>query len=99
MPRYEFYCPYCGSFECWRALSEATASMSCPQCQRIARRVYTVPGLVRTPPAIAQARYRAEKSAFEPEVVRRERPVPQEEPPSQVVYHSHGRPWLIEHGH
>jgi putative FmdB family regulatory protein len=99
MPRYEFYCVYCGSFECWRTLSEATAPMSCPQCQRPARRVYTAPGLVKTPPAIAKARYRAEKSAFEPEVIRKERPVPQEEPPSHVISRAHGRPWMIGHEH
>ncbi len=97
MPRYEFHCEHCGSFECWRPLDEATVPMICPQCQAVARRVYTAPGLVKTPAAMGQALYRAEKSAYEPEVIKREYPVSEEEKPSQVVYQSHGRPWQIGH--
>jgi putative FmdB family regulatory protein len=97
MPRYEFCCERCGLFECWRPLNEASVPMICPQCQTVARRVYTAPGLVKTPPALAKAMYRAEKSAHEPEVVRRDRPVREEEKPSQVVYQPHGRPWQIGH--
>ena len=98
MPRYEFRCEHCGPFECWRPLVEASVPMICPQCQTVARRVYTAPGLVKTPPALAQAMYRAEKSAHEPEVISRPRPAKvEEEKPSQVVYQSHGRPWQIGH--
>jgi len=97
MPRYEFCCENCGPFECWRPFNEASAPMICPKCQAVARRVYTTPGLVKTPPALAQKMYRAEKSAIEPEVIKREYPVSEEEKPSQVVYQSHGRPWQIGH--
>ncbi|MBV9229240.1 MAG: zinc ribbon domain-containing protein [Chloroflexi bacterium] len=97
MPRYEFCCENCGLFEHWRSFDEASVPMICPQCQAVARRVYTTPGLVKTPAALAHAMYRAEKSAYEPEVVRQEHPVPQEEKPSQVMYQSHGRPWQIGH--
>jgi putative FmdB family regulatory protein len=97
MPLYQFSCENCGPFECWRPLAEASVPMICPECQAIARRVYTTPGLVKTPPALARALYRSEKSAYEPDVLRRERPAPQEEKPSQVVYQSHGRPWQISH--
>ena len=97
MPQYAFRCDHCGPFECWRPLAEAGATMTCPRCQAIARRVYTAPGLIKTPPAIAQALYRSEKSAYEPDVLRRERPEPKEEKPAQVLYQSHGRPWLLEH--
>ncbi len=96
MPRYEFQCENCGPFECWRPLAQVDVVMNCPKCQAIARRVYTTPGLVRNPP-LSKARYRAEKSAYEPEVVRREHPVSAEEKPQQVVYQSHGRPWQIGH--
>jgi hypothetical protein len=71
--------------------------MICPKCQAVARRVYTTPGLVKTPLALAQKMYKAEKSAFEPEVIKREYPVSEEEKPSQAVYQSHGRPWQIGH--
>ena len=97
MPQYEFHCEHCGSFECWRPLEEASRPMICPQCQTVARRVYTAPGLVRTPPALAQARYSEEKSMHEPEVITREKPAPKEEKPSRVAYPSHGRPWQIGH--
>lgn len=97
MPLYEFRCENCGPFECRRPFDEAGVPMICPKCQAVARRVYTTPGLVKTPPALAQALYRAEKSAYEPEVIKREYPVSKEEKPSQVVYQSHGRPWQIGH--
>lgn len=97
MPRYEFRCEQCGSFECWRSLADATTTMHCPVCQREVRRIYTAPGLVRTPPALAQARYRSEKSAYEPEVFRKEPAKPRESPPPPVVHQSHGRPWMLEH--
>jgi putative FmdB family regulatory protein len=98
MPRYEFYCEQCGPFEYWRPLNEAGMPMICPQCHAVARRVYTAPGLVKTPPALVKAMYRAEKSTYEPEVVSRSRSVRREEErPSQVVYQSHGRPWQIGH--
>jgi putative FmdB family regulatory protein len=97
MPLYEFCCEHCGPFECWRSFNEGGGPMICPKCQAVARRVYTTPGLVKTPAALARAMYRAEKSAQEPEVVRRERPVSEEEKPAQVVYQSHGRPWQIGH--
>lgn len=97
MPLYEFRCERCGLFECWRPLSKAGEPMTCPRCQVVARRVYTTPGLVKTPPALARALYRSEKSAYEPEVVKREYPASEEEKPAQVVHQWHGRPWLIEH--
>jgi putative FmdB family regulatory protein len=97
MPLYEFRCENCGPFECRRQLDEAGIPMLCPQCQAIASRVYTAPGLVKTPSALAQALHRSEKSAYEPEVTRREHPRPEEEKASQVVYQTHGRPWQIGH--
>jgi putative FmdB family regulatory protein len=95
MPLYEFYCTSCGPFESWRPLNEASTPMICPRCRAEVRRVYTAPGLVKTPPALAQALYRSEKSAYEPEVVKRELPAPQEEKPLQTIHRSHSRPWQI----
>ncbi len=97
MPLYAFHCEQCGPFECWRSLSEASVPMVCPQCQAIARRIYTTPGLVRTPAALGKALYRAEKSAYEPEVIRRDASIPTEEKPVPIMRQSHGRPWQIGH--
>ena len=97
MPLYAFRCENDGPFECWRPLNEAGMPMICSKCQAVASRVYTAPGLVKTPSALAQALNRAEKSAHEPEVLKREYPISEEEKPSQVVYQSHGRPWQIGH--
>lgn len=97
MPIYEFLCDTCGPFESWRSFDEATNPMLCPTCETVAKRLYSIPGLVKTPPALAKALHRAEKSAYEPEVIKREYPVPEEGKPSQVVYQSHGRPWQVGH--
>ena len=97
MPQYEFRCDQCGSFECRRPLAEAGTPMLCPRCQTVAKRVYTPPGLVKTAPELGNAFYRSEKSAHEPEVLRRERPAHTEEQAPQFVYHSHRHPWMIGH--
>jgi putative FmdB family regulatory protein len=93
MPAYEFLCERCGSFDVWLSLREAHHAAICPACQAEARRVYTPPGLVKTPVSHARALDRAHKSAYQPEVVKR----PAEEkrvPPPHV---QHGRPWQIGH--
>ncbi len=95
MPRYEFLCAACGPFEQWRPFAEASAPMRCPNCQMLARRVFSPPGLARTPPALARALYRAEKSAYEPEVVRRDPPRREEDAPKPVYRQARGRPWQI----
>ncbi len=97
MPRYEFFCETCGPFEQWRPFDEANNPMRCPVCQAAARRVYSLPGLVKTPPALARALYREEKSAHEPEVVRRELPSREEPRGATVRRQARGRPWQIGH--
>ena len=69
MPLYAFQCEVCGPFEEWRPLAESSSPARCPVCQGLGRRVYTPPGLVRTPAHVRQARNLEEKSAHEPEVV------------------------------
>ena len=99
MPIYEFLCDTCGPFEHQRSFDEANNPMLCPTCKAVAKRVYSIPGLVKTPPALAKARLRAEKSAYEPELVRRQRPAGEEVSGSTTAHQQHGRPWQIGHGH
>jgi putative FmdB family regulatory protein len=99
MPIYEFFCANCGVFERWRTLSEASQPMYCPQCKTIVRRVYSAPGLVRTPPSLAHARERSEKSAYEPAVVRRSHEGGEEQPQTSQWQHSHSHPWSLGHSH
>jgi putative FmdB family regulatory protein len=97
MPIYEFLCETCGPFEYWRSFDEAGNPMLCPTCKTVAKRVYSLPGLFKTPPALAKARLRAEKSAHEPEVVRRQRPTGEEYSHSTTVHQQHGRQWQLGH--
>ena len=71
MPVYEFVCEDCGPFEQRRPFAEAGEPMACPSCGHEARRVYSIPNTRRMPTALSGAMDRAEKSAHEPEVVRR----------------------------
>jgi len=70
LPVYPFTCPTCGPFDVWRGMSEASAPAHCPTCHGEGRRVYTPPGLVRTPLSVRRGRALEEKSAHEPAVVR-----------------------------
>ncbi len=71
MPIYEFLCEDCGPFEERRPFEEVGNPTVCPECGTAARRVYSMPNLKTMPAALSNAMNRAEKSAHEPEVVRR----------------------------
>lgn len=71
MPIYEFLCEDCGPFEERRSFAEAGASTACPFCGEAARRVYSMPSTRKMPSALSNAMRRTEKSAHEPEVVRK----------------------------
>jgi putative FmdB family regulatory protein len=92
VPTYEFFCEDCGPFEERRSFEEA-AEAACPECGAEARRVYTMPNTKRVSAGLSKAMDRAEKSAHEPEVVRR---------PAGGAGKGHrhghgGRPWSIGH--
>jgi putative FmdB family regulatory protein len=70
MPTYAYTCESCGPFDERRPMAQCSAPASCPSCDREARRVYTPPGLVRTPAALSRALNREARSAHKPEVVR-----------------------------
>ena len=92
MPFYEFLCEGCGPFEERRPLDEPRELAACPGCGAGARRVYSVPGVKRTGAGLSGAMDRSEKSAHEPEVVRR--PAGGAAPSHK---HDHGRPWTLGH--
>ena len=96
MPAYEFFCESCGQFDLLLSFNEVHHSAICPMCRARARRVYTPPGLVKTPAPLTHALDRAHKSAYKPEVMKRQ-PVAGESKSSALVSHLHGRPWQIGH--
>ncbi|TDC34372.1 zinc ribbon domain-containing protein [Micromonospora sp. 15K316] len=71
MATYEYRCPRDGDFEVRLPLGEAGATLSCPACQGRAARVWSAPGLARTPRALGAALDGAARSAETPEVVSR----------------------------
>ncbi len=70
VPIYDFVCEDCGPFEQRRSFAEAGEPMACPSCEREARRVFSMPNTRSMPTALSGAMDRAEKSAYEPTVVR-----------------------------
>ena len=94
MPNYDFVCEDCGPFEQQRPLAEASDPMACPSCGRESRRVYAMPNTRRMPAALSGAMDRADKSAHEPELVRR--PIAGKAS-GKKHHHSHGRPWALGH--
>ena len=95
VPVYDFVCEGCGPFEQRRSFAEAGNPMACPSCGGEARRVYSMPNTKRMPTALSGAMDRAEKSAHEPEVVRR--PEGGTTTSGKKHRHSHGRPWALGH--
>ena len=92
MPVYEFLCEECGPFEERRSFDEPKESSACPACGSGARRVYHAPGVRRTDPGFSRSMDRAEKSAHDPDVVRRAAGGA-----SPAHRHTHGRPWALGH--
>src|SRR5215212_7747696 len=97
MPIYEYACHPCGTFEQWRAFSQANDPAYCPSCGRSARRVYSAPNLVKTPKAISTVRDRSERSAEAPEVVTKPKAHGPEAASTSHLRRNHGRPWQLGH--
>jgi len=70
VPNYEFLCEECGTFEQRRSFAEAGARMRGTSCGHLAGRVYSMPAIRKAPSPLSKAVNRAEKSAYEPGVVR-----------------------------
>jgi putative FmdB family regulatory protein len=93
MPTYEFVCATCGPFEVRRGVAQAHEPAHCPACRAPARRVYTPPGIARTPAWRKKALSLEEKSAHEPDVVA----TPSGRPLPAVGHRSHSPPWVLGH--
>ena len=68
---YEFVCKDCGPFEQQRSFVEASDPMACPSCGLATKRVYYMPATRKMSATPFNTTNRVEKSAHEPEVVRR----------------------------
>lgn len=69
MAIYGYRCMQCADIEVAFPIGTAPATVPCPECGTTATRVFTPPMLNRTPAALSAAMQRAERSAYEPEVV------------------------------
>lgn len=69
MAVYVYRCPCCSEIEITFPIGTAPASVPCPDCGAASVRAFSAPMLARTPAAMSTRLQRAERSAFEPEVV------------------------------
>lgn len=86
MPLYEFRCHDCGPFDQWLTLAECSNPITCPSCEKPARRIFS-------PPSVLSGSLRLKKENPEPQLVKRDR----DPEPSRVRSHTNGRPWMIGH--
>jgi len=78
-------------------MDAANNPVVCPTCATEAKRIYSPPGLVKTPTVLAKRLDHAHKSAYKPDVVKRV-PAPQEgRGTATPVVHGRGRPWQLGH--
>jgi putative FmdB family regulatory protein len=83
MAIYEYECPRCGRFETHQPMGTASDVHDCPDCDRPARRMMSVPHLSRVPAQFRAALTHDERSSEEPEVVPeipRRQPAPEPHP-------------------
>jgi putative FmdB family regulatory protein len=76
MPTYGYRCGSCGPFTRMLPLSATTDATTCPRCRAESQRVFAAPALLGGSTPGNRARAAAERSAAEPAVARRSRPVP-----------------------
>jgi putative FmdB family regulatory protein len=91
VPIYAFTCPGCGPFDVSRAVADAGAPASCPNCGALARRVFSPPGLALLRKPVRGLLDLEEKSAHAPEVVAHKsgRALPHKHEPTP--------PWVLSH--
>lgn len=89
MPLYEFRCEKCGLFEEWRTIAEVSNPIICPACQRVAKRIFSPPGVMLS----SSLRLRQENP--QPQIIKRHQE--QEKIVPKYRSHNNGRPWMISH--
>jgi putative FmdB family regulatory protein len=89
MPLYEFRCQTCGTFDEWRTIAESSNPAHCPDCQELAKRIFSSVGIQ------LNGAIRLKKTANpEPQLVTKS----DFDPAKRTRAKSHGgRPWMISH--
>jgi putative FmdB family regulatory protein len=70
MAIYDYRCSICGTFEATRPMNDAS-DPCCAGCGGVAARIFGAPNVPQLKPALRGALAREERSAHEPQVVRR----------------------------
>ncbi|NEQ49881.1 MAG: zinc ribbon domain-containing protein [Leptolyngbya sp. SIO3F4] len=91
MPLYDYNCSDCGDFEVWRKMAEVSSPMPCPECDTVAKRIFTAPNISLNSASLT-ARIRG---TSEPRLVQRRQEPRPSTPRNQSV--QGGRPWMIGH--
>ena len=89
MPLYEYRCQSCGEFEAWRSMSEYNAPINCPDCNKVAIKIFSAPNINLNSGSLS-----AIAKSSEPRLVKQE----QREPAKPRYKSSTGdRPWMVSH--
>jgi putative FmdB family regulatory protein len=72
MPLYEYWCDTCGEFRDWRPMSESGEPAPCPSCDQPAQRAISAPNVLAMDSNRRTAHARNERSAHEPQVMKRD---------------------------
>lgn len=91
MPLYDYACSDCGDFEAWRKMAEVSNPMLCPQCNVVAKRIFTAPNISLNSTSLTAKI----KGTSEPRLVQRRQNSSPSSPKNQSV--QGGRPWMIAH--
>jgi putative FmdB family regulatory protein len=89
MPLYEYRCNPCGEFETWRSLSEYNAPINCPECDRVATKIFSPPNINLNSGSLS-----AIASNSEPKLVKKEL---KEATKPRYQNSTTSRPWMVSH--
>ena len=90
MPLYEYRCDPCGEFEAWRSMSEYNAPLNCPECDRLATKIFSAPNINLNSGSLS----RIATKSNEPRLVKTEQ---RETTKPRYQSSTSGRPWMFSH--
>ena len=91
MPLYEYRCNDCGDFEAWRTMAKHNAPIDCPQCDRVATKIFSAPNINLNSGSLSKI---GRSQSTEPRLVKQE---PREPSKPRYQTSTSNRPWMVSH--
>jgi putative FmdB family regulatory protein len=91
MPLYEYRCHDCGEFAALRSLLEYNTPVHCPQCNTLAKKIFSAPNINLNSGSLSLL---SKRNSTEPRLIKQES---RESAKPRYQQVNNNRPWMISH--